>query len=702
MSPLTPVPDFLDVYTASRRLALGVPHQVEIAAHGNSVLFLRTRTATDPLTCLWRTDGGGAQLTVVADPAELSDQPHLLPAEDRVLQRRTRSVATGITSYSSTDDQELVVFTVAGRLYALHPGDGSARRLPVSGGVHGVSLSPSGHRIGYLRAGGLLVSDLDGTETELAAGEPDVTWGMAELIAAEELGRTRGFWWLPDGERLLVARVDESAVDRWWFTDLAVPDTPPTAVRYPAAGRPNARVSLHVLGLDGHRTPIDWPSEELPYLLRVSVVDGQPLAIGQSRDQRRIAALTIDPDTGRTALRYEERAAHGLSVSGGAVAALAGGTLVRLVEDGDTRRLQVGTRLFSPPDQQLRDLVVVHDEVVVYTAWTTPREVHVWRWTEAAGAQPLTEAAGVHAASASAGGLVIRSDLLDQSRPQISTVPWDGAGFALPVVGADLPVEPEPDFQRLTVRELETALLLPSGPGVATSLPVLLDPYGGPGSQRVTASRRSYALSQWFADQGFAVLVIDGRGTPGRGLGWEHAVDGDLATTTVADQVDGLLAAAAANPRLDLSRVGYRGWSFGGFLGLQLALRHGDLIRAAVCGAAVVDWRGYDTHYTERFLGDPNASADPYDRSSVPDLAVPADPPALLLVHGLVDDNVHPSHTVGLSARLRRQGWPHDVLYLPEAHHGVTEPAQLRSLLAAEVAFLQRHLHGSPGAGATR
>ena len=593
------------------------------------------------------------------------------------------------------------MFTVAGRLYALHPGAGPARRLPMSGGIHGVSLSPSGHRIAYLRAGGLLVSDLDGAETQLAGAEPDVTWGMAELIAAEELGRASGFWWLPDGERLLVARVDEAAVDRWWFTDLAVPGTPPTAVRYPAAGQPNARVSLHVVGLDGRRTAVDWPSEELPYLLRVRVVDGQPLAVVQSRDQRRIVALTIDPDTGRTVPRFEERAAHGLSVSGAAVGALADGTLVRLIEDGDTRRLQIGTRLVSPPDQQVRDLVVVRAGVVVYTAWTNPREVHVWRWTEEAGVQPLTETAGVHAASASVGGLVVRSDLLEQSRPEISTVPWDGSGFEVPMVGADLPVHPRPDFQRLTVRELEAALLLPSDPGVATSLPVLLDPYGGPGAQMVTASRRSYALSQWFADQGFAVLVVDGRGTPGRGLGWEHAVDGDLATTTVADQVDGLLAAAAANRQLDLSRVGYRGWSFGGFLGLQLALRHGDLIRAAVCGAPVVDWRGYDTHYTERFLGDPNASADPYDRSSVPDLAVPADPPALLLVHGLVDDNVHPSHTVGLSARLRHQGWPHEVLYLPEAYHGVTEPAQLRSLLAAEVAFLQRHLHRTAGAGGT-
>src|SRR6185437_1657199 len=115
-------------------------------------------------------------------------------------------------------------------------------------------------------------------------------------------------------------------------------------------------------------------------------------------------------------------------------------------------------------------------------------------------------------------------------------------------------------------RELRGVLLLPSDYVPGTKVPVLLDPYGGPHGQMAVASHNAFLSSQWFADQGFAVLVIDGRGTPGRGPAWERTVKGDFAAPVLEDQVDGLLAAAAIHPDLDLARVAIRGWSFGGFL----------------------------------------------------------------------------------------------------------------------------------------
>src|SRR6266511_2822909 len=134
----------------------------------------------------------------------------------------------------------------------------------------------------------------------------------------------------------------------------------------------------------------------------------------------------------------------------------------------------------------------------------------------------------------------------------------------------------------------------PEGP-----LPVLLDPYGGPGFQRVVRTSTAFLASQWFADQGFAVLVVDGRGTPGRGSAWERAMFRDL-TVALEDQVDALQAAAERFGFLDASRVGIRGWSFGGYLAAMAALRRPDVFHAAVAGAPVTEWRLYDTHYTER------------------------------------------------------------------------------------------------------
>ena len=139
---------------------------------------------------------------------------------------------------------------------------------------------------------------------------------------------------------------------------------------------------------------------------------------------------------------------------------------------------------------------------------------------------------------------------------------------------------------------------------------MLIDPYGGPHAQRVVRAHNAFLASQWFADQGFAVVVADGRGTPGRGSAWERAVHGDLATVPLDDQIEALRHVADATKVLDLGRVAIRGWSFGGYLAALAVLRRPDVFHAAIAGAPVTEWRLYDTHYTERYLGDPNVSPE--------------------------------------------------------------------------------------------
>ena len=219
-----------------------------------------------------------------------------------------------------------------------------------------------------------------------------------------------------------------------------------------------------------------------------------------------------------------------------------------------------------------------------------------------------------------------------------------------------------------------TALLLPSWHTPGTRLPVLLDPYGGPHAQRVVAARGAHLTSQWFADQGFAVVVADGRGTPGRGPAFEREVHGDLAGPVLDDQIAGLHAAAAAVGDLDLGRVGIRGWSFGGYLAALAVLRRPDVFGAAVAGAPVTDWALYDTHYTERYLGTPSSWPAAYERSSI--IADAERPPTadaphrpLMLVHGLADDNVVAAHTLRLSSALLAAGRPHEVLPLSGVTH---------------------------------
>jgi dipeptidyl-peptidase-4 len=217
---------------------------------------------------------------------------------------------------------------------------------------------------------------------------------------------------------------------------------------------------------------------------------------------------------------------------------------------------------------------------------------------------------------------------------------------------------------------------------------VLLDPYGGPHHRQVLADRDRFLVSQWFADQGFAVLVTDGRGTPGRGPAWERAVWRDLAGPVLDDQVEALAAVAADHPELDLGRVAIRGWSFGGYLAALAVLRRPDVFHAAVAGAPVTDWRLYDTHYTERYLGHPAADPDAYRRSSLLADAAKLERP-LLLVHGLADDNVVAAHTLRLSGLLLTAGRPHNVLPLSGVTHLAVQEAVAESLLHLQLWFLR-------------
>jgi dipeptidyl-peptidase-4 len=215
-----------------------------------------------------------------------------------------------------------------------------------------------------------------------------------------------------------------------------------------------------------------------------------------------------------------------------------------------------------------------------------------------------------------------------------------------------------------------------------------MDPYGGPHAQRVVAARGAHLTSQWFAEQGFAVVVVDGRGTPGRGPEFERAVWGDLAEPVLDDQVDALRALAADHPDLDLTRVGIRGWSFGGYLAALAVLRRPDVFHAAVAGAPVTDWTLYDTHYTERYLGRPDTHPEAYERTSLlPDAEKLTRP--LLLVHGLADDNVVAAHTLRLSSALLAAGRPHSVLPLSGVTHMTPQEVVAENLLLLQVEFLR-------------
>jgi len=329
----------------------------------------------------------------------------------------------------------------------------------------------------------------------------------------------------------------------------------------------------------------------------------------------------------------------------------------------------------------------VDGDSVLFLASSDPADVQLWAWSPA-GLVHLSDRPGSHDGARDGGTTVILGLNLDQASARV-TVYVDGQTPHELASYAETPsIVPRVEFLRAGDRELPTAVLYPTGhtPGDAR-LPVLMDPYGGPAGQRVRYAQAAFLVSQWFADQGFIVVVADGRGTPGLGPRWERSIYGDWLTGKIDDQIDALQAAARVHPDMDLSRVGIRGWSAGGTLAAAAVLRRPDAFHAAVAGAPVTDFRLYSGHWQERFYGDPRERPENYDGQSLiadaPGLRRP-----LMLIHGMLDDNVHPAHTMRLSAALLEAGRPHAVLPLPAASHMTSATATTANLLHIQARFL--------------
>ncbi|MFE0922084.1 prolyl oligopeptidase family serine peptidase [Streptomyces nigra] len=692
-------------HARTQRFTLGAPRAFTVAPDGSRAVFLRSSSGTDPASSLWVFDTADGGERVAADPrALLGGASEKLSAEERARRERSREGGAGVVSYATDAAVELASFALSGRLFAAELRVGTARELPVPGPVIDPRPSPDGRHIAYVARGALRVVGAEG-DGDRALAEPEaegVAYGLAEFIAAEEMGRHRGFWWSPESDRLLVARADDGAVKRWWISDPAHPERAPRQVAYPAAGTPNAEVRLFVVGLDGARVEVSWDRVRYPYLARVHwSAAGAPLLLVQARDQRSQLFLAVDPATGTTRMVHADEDPQWLELFPGVPCWSPSGHLVRIADEGGARVLAVGERPLTGPQLHVRAVLDVSDDDVLVSASAGASaseseigEVHVYRVNEL-GVERVSQEPGVHTAVRAGGVTVLVSHTPEWAGARVQVL-RDGKLIGLVRSYAEDPgVTPRLTLTEGGARHIPCAVLMPRDYAGDTPLPVLLDPYGGPHGQRVVAAHNPHLTSQWFADQGFAVIVADGRGTPGRSPAWEKAVKDDIAAVVVQDQVDALESLAERFP-LDLGRVAIRGWSFGGYLAGLAVLRRPDVFHAAVVGAPVTDLRLYDTHYQERYVGHPDEQPEVYRRNSLIDdagLVDAAEPHRpMMIVHGLVDDNVVVAHSLRLSSALLAAGRPHEVLPLSGVTHMTPQEEVAENLLLLQLDFLKRSL----------
>lgn len=675
------------------RFTLGAPRTFTLAPDGQRLIYVRSASGTDRIGRLYQYDLRTDNEELLVDPLNLLiDGEEQLSPEERARRERTREAAGGITSYSSDKKCEFIAFVLSGRLYSLDVTSKRIREEASAGIVIDPQFSPDGKSIAYITPEGELHLSREGSVSILCAPESaEIFYGTAEFVASEEMSRHHGFWWSADSKSLFVQRFDQTPVTKIFITDPANPESAPREVRYPFVGTPNVITSLFLLNLDDlSRKEITWnPAHE--YLCDVNPGDGKvpPLLLTMSRNQRHAEIVAIDSESAKGRVIAEMKDPAWIDLVAGVPAWGPNGELVTHVINKNTHSIAVNGEVVTPEHLQVDGVIAIDRDGITFSGTFDPTQSHIY-WRGWGGEfEVLTTEPGVHMARTNGGTLLLISR--DMTSYEVSVViKRDGVTRKIAAHNERPEVDAQPQFLSLGERELRSALLLPQN-REPKNLPLLVDPYGGPGHARVMHAKSAYAEAQWIANQGFAVLISDGRGTPHRDPQWERAIVDDLSTFPVDDQADAVQALIATHPGLiDTARVAIRGWSFGGYLAGLAAARRPDIFKAAIIGAPVTDFRLYDTFYTERFMG-PDAKSVNYEKSSLLNEAKNLQVP-VMIIHGMVDDNVLVSNTLKLSAALLEAGKAHEVLPLTGVTHMTPQEIVAENLMVLELDFLKRAL----------
>ncbi len=701
---------------ASPALSGSVPRALTLSPDGQHIAYLKPRADDALRTDLWVEPVGGGAARMAADSLAMGGGA-LTEAE---LQRRERAriaSARGIVEYRWTADGRGFLVPVDGDLW-LQPLDGPARRLTQSAESEvDAKLSPDGRFVSFVRGANLWLFDLAaGAERPVTTeGGGALSYGQAEFVAQEEMKRMTGQWWSPDSRRIALTRVDESGVRVAVRAAIGSDGTRVTEQRYPFAGTPNAVVALEIRAVDGGApVAVDLGPDTDIYLARVDWLAADRLVVQrQSRDQKRLDLLEVDAATGRSRLLFAETSGTWVNLHDNLKPLADGRRFLWTSERSGVSQLMLwdGARLRALTGRDvLVDEVVALDEAAGLVFFTgvvgTPLERGLYRARLDGRGAPvrLTEGGGWAEAVMDAKGEVALVTWSSPAQPpQVSLVSREGERIRFVIENRleETPYAPFaaghvlPRFGTLTAADgqaLHWMMLVPPGLAEGARAPVVFEVYGGPGVQRV---RRAWGslVHQHLVRRGHVVFVLDNRGSANRGVRFEAPLHRALGTVEVEDQLKAL-DFVKSQPFVDPERVALYGWSYGGYMVLRLLTRAPEAFAAGVAGAPVTDWRLYDTHYTERYLGNPAEDDAPYAAADVTvDAGRLARP--LLLIHGLADDNVVFDHSAKMMAALQMAGRPFETMVYPGQAHGIREPALAVHMWRTILAFLDRSV-GAP------
>lgn len=699
------------------------PRALTIAPDGRHIAWLQPRADDQLRFDLWIEDIATGARRMALDSLALSGAPASLSEAELMRRERARLASVrGIVDYQWSPDGTGLLVPLDGDIW-IAPLDGAPRRITATAATEiDAKLSPRGKFASFVRDQNIFVVDLaTGAERALTTGGSGlVSYGVAEFVAQEEMDRMTGQWWAPDDARIAVARVDETPVRVAFRAAIGSDGTRVSEQRYPFAGTPNALVSLEIHSLGGGApVPVDLGgpggADQDIYLARVAWANPKQLIVQrQTRDQTRLDVLLVDAATGTSRVLFSETSATWVNLNDSLRILGDGRRFLWASERSGHRHIWLWDGAGLTPVTSGRwsvDQIRSVDEAtgtILFTGFReTALEKALYRVAISGGTpQRLTPGGSwTEAVTDARGTAMLLTGSTPTSPPEVRLAKVKNGDLKiLRTVGrSEMPYAAmmgshvAPRFGTLKAADGKTdlnyMLLLPPAAAAGAKVPVFFEVYAGPGVQRVT---RQFGplLHQYLLQRGWAVFRVDNRGTPNRGTAFEGAIHRKLGFTEVDDQM-AALAWLKAQPFADADRVAVYGWSYGGYMVQRLMTEHPTAFAAGVSGAPVTDWTLYDTHYTERYLGNPAIEKGPYTAS---DVTLKADRLArpMLIIHGLADDNVVFDHSARMIGALQRAGKPFETMLYPGQTHAIRAPELATHMWKTIMAFLERSVKQAP------
>lgn len=701
---------------ASPDLSGPQPRALRLSPDGSLLTSLKPRADERDRFDLWALDTKTGREWMLVDSKKIGSGAELSEAEKMQRERARIGGAKGIIAYDWTPDGKAILVPLDGDLYLAHR-DGQVDRLTNSPeGELNPIISPKGGFVSFVRDQNLFVQPIGGVARAITGdGKGNVHWGEAEFVAQEEMDRRTGYWWSPDDTRIAVERFDESPVGTVTRAAIGAEGTQLVEQRYPAAGTANARVELYVMKADGSgQVKVDLGADPDFYLARVDwTPDGKTLLVQrESRDQKTLDMLSVDPATGKATVLFTEKAGARSWINlSDAYQPLKDGSLIWRSERtgfGHLYHFKGGkwTALTSG-DWVVQQLVGV-DEGRGRLFFTGNRgdflEQHLYSvdLTRPGRITQLTEGGwwnGATMDSSATHAIITRSN--PNQPPQ--TYLADASGKRLRWINENALVSGHPYYPFLASHQQRQFGTIKAADGTTLywemitpklepgkTYPVFYQHYGGPGTGQQVTRGWNGALPQYLVARGYIYFQIDNRGSFNRGKAFEDHIYHAMGTVEVADQLAGA-AYLKTLPFVDPKRIAINGWSYGGYMTLKMLEAAPGVFAAGVSGAPVTKWEFYDTHYTERYLGDPRTDPASYASSgALADAAKISDP--LLLIHGMSDDNVVFTNSTAFAAAMQRGARPFEMMFYPGQTHRVGGPGISRHLWTTILDFLDRRL----------